>query len=71
MTPNPTHPCPTCLSIELSQKMADHDHDAGRAADTHDWAAQHVSYHNAGLAHGQLTDGVKQIANDGKDNGGK
>lgn len=34
-------------------------------------AQQHVQFHNAGLAQGQLTDGVKQIANDGKDNGGK
>ena len=32
--------------------------------------AQHVSYHNAGLAQGQLTPGVQQIANE-KDNGGK
>ena len=33
--------------------------------------AQHVSYHNAGLAQGQLTPGVVQIANDGKDNEAK
>lgn len=66
MTPTPTHPCPTCLSIELSQKMADHDHDAERAADTHDWAAQHVSYHNAGLARGEMTPDVQRIANDNK-----
>lgn len=32
-------------------------------------AQQHVSYHNAGLAHGQLTDGVKQIANDNSKGG--
>ena len=66
MTPNPTHPCPTCLSIELSQKMADHDHDAGRAADTHDWAQQHVELHDAGLAKGEMTQTVKEIANDNK-----
>ena len=71
MTPNPTHPCPTCLGIELNEKIAQHDNNAEKAADVRDWAAQHVSFHNAGLAHGQLTPGVVQIANDGKDNEAK
>ena len=64
-------PCPRCLDIELSEKIAERTHDAEKQADVRDWAQQHVSYHNAGLAHGQLTPGVQQIANDGKDNGGK
>ena len=35
-------------------------------------AQQHVILHNVpGATHGQLTPGVVQIANDGKDNGGK
>ena len=71
MNPNPIHPCPTCLGIELNDKIAQHDHNAEKAADVRDWAQQHVQFHNAGLAQGQLTPGVVQIANDNKDNGGK
>ena len=63
-------PCPTCLGIELNDKIARHDHNAEKQADVRDWAQQHVQFHNAGLAQGQLTPGVQQIANE-KDNGGK
>jgi len=63
-------PCPRCLDIELTNKIANHDHDAEKQADVHERAQVHVDYHRAGLAQGQLTDGVKQIANDNS-NGGK
>ena len=56
-------PCPTCLGIELNDKIARHDHNAEKAADVRDWAQQHVQFHNAGLAKGQLTPVVVQIAN--------
>lgn len=70
MTQIPT-PCPTCLGIELNDKIAQHDHNTEKAADVRDWAQQHVQFHNAGLAQGQLTPGVQQIANDNKDNEAK
>ena len=60
-------PCPTCLGIELNDKIARHDHNAEKAADVRDWAQQHIQFHEAGLAQGQLTDGVKQIANSDKE----
>ena len=64
-------PCPRCLDIELTEKIAERTHDAEKQADVRDWAQQHVKLHNVpGATHGQLTDGVKQIANDNS-NGGK
>lgn len=62
--------CWKCLEIIALFKIHRDNNDRERLQDTRDWARQHVSFHNAGLAHGQLTPGVQQIANE-KDNGGK
>ena len=59
-------PCPRCLDIELSEKIAERTHDAGKQADVHDWAKAHVELHDAGLAKGEMTQTVKEIANDNK-----
>ena len=60
MTTDKPLPCPTCAKLSLWQRLFKRD--AERMADTRDAAKQHVISHERGLAHGQVTREVKQIA---------
>lgn len=60
MTPDKPLPCPTCAKLTLWQKLFGRDIE--RVGDLREAAQQHVKFHAAGLAKGEVSREVKEIA---------
>lgn len=62
-------PCVDCEKITLWQKIFKRERNAERLANNRETAIEHVDTHRRGMAHGEVKDEVKAIAN--SNNGGK
>jgi len=61
--------CWKCWKIIALFKIHRDNNDRERLEATRDWAREHVDTHRRGMAHGEVKDEVKAIAN--SNNGGK